>query len=704
VNLLASPGWVEIVLDRPFNYDGTSNLVVAVDENTDLYDAYDCRFLEYGGATNRGLFFYSDITNPNPASPPAAMAQESIIPNIIFQMDPVLYPPCGESFDLPAVPPAWAQYRSANIGMDLWSTSPTNYAGGNSPELQSIWVSVIGTSRLISPPVQTAGLSSLELEFKHYFDDYGTGVTGKLQYSHDMNTWLDSGWSFDSGAGDISGTVTLPLSGLVGNVTYLAWVLEGDLYYFDRWYLDDVSVNIPLIDVAPLRIDTPEVVDFDTFTPQATFINNGSTTADFAVTFTLGDAAYVNTQTVTGLAPGATQTVDFANALGWVNFTMPMRATTHLVNDQVSANDQIGKDLTSLILDKQVYADIYDYNYPPTRKGPSTFYLKTPGTLTHLGAPSVTNVFMAGGEWIGNAWFGTEYDTDSLAYDNYYRIDHHTGVQTLLGQTGVPIHGLAWDSNHNILYGTNLTSLYMLNQATGAATLLGPHVNTPLMIGLAYDSYTDTLYGVDLSTDALYSIDTSTGLATQVGLLGIDINLGQDLAFDREHGYLFLAGYNMGSDPGPHLYWIDQSTGLAHKIGDFPEDTQVVGFAIPSEPLVLNLRIAANGVLSWDPVPGVTEYRIYGANYPYATTYTHLANTSSTSWLDPIFPQPMRFYYVSAAYTRSDAEPVVVRYLTEYKDPLTGELLDPQPVVEPAAAQPLPAVNSGENSAGLARP
>ncbi|HMN06290.1 MAG TPA: GEVED domain-containing protein, partial [Flavobacteriales bacterium] len=63
--------WIEITLDTPFLWDGTSNIVVAVDENTASYNC-TAAWAAYPAGSNRGLLYYSDGTNPNPASPPTA--------------------------------------------------------------------------------------------------------------------------------------------------------------------------------------------------------------------------------------------------------------------------------------------------------------------------------------------------------------------------------------------------------------------------------------------------------------------------------------------------------------------------------------------------------------------------------------------------------------------------------------------------------
>lgn len=72
---LTSPAantWMEITLDSPFLWNGIDNIVVAVDENTSGYSTINWRSFP-SGAT-RGIYAYSDGTNPNPASPPTTSA------------------------------------------------------------------------------------------------------------------------------------------------------------------------------------------------------------------------------------------------------------------------------------------------------------------------------------------------------------------------------------------------------------------------------------------------------------------------------------------------------------------------------------------------------------------------------------------------------------------------------------------------------
>ncbi|NNC86878.1 MAG: DUF4394 domain-containing protein [Akkermansiaceae bacterium] len=58
--------------------------------------------------------------------------------------------------------------------------------------------------------------------------------------------------------------------------------------------------------------------------------------------------------------------------------------------------------------------------------------------------------------------------------------------------------------------------------------------------GLAYLPATSTLYGVSGQTDSLYTINTATGAATLVGSLGINTSFN-GLAYHADTGELYLA-------------------------------------------------------------------------------------------------------------------------------------------------------------------
>ena len=59
----AVDGWVTITLDTPFFYDGNSNLMIAIDDNT---GSWSSRYFYYTSTTDAGLCYYNDNVDPDP--------------------------------------------------------------------------------------------------------------------------------------------------------------------------------------------------------------------------------------------------------------------------------------------------------------------------------------------------------------------------------------------------------------------------------------------------------------------------------------------------------------------------------------------------------------------------------------------------------------------------------------------------------------
>jgi len=152
-----------------------------------------------------------------------------------------------EDFSALALPTCWRQSYSGGLSSNRWSLVLSNYAGGSQNEMRADWINEVGISRLISAPLNTAGASQVNLSFKTFYDDFGPGATLKLQSSPDLVNWTDENWSYASGTGDITaGTViNTQITHNLGAITYFAWVIDGDHYQFDYWYIDDVTVDIP---------------------------------------------------------------------------------------------------------------------------------------------------------------------------------------------------------------------------------------------------------------------------------------------------------------------------------------------------------------------------------------------------------------------------------------------------------------------------
>jgi len=212
-----------------------------------------------------------------------------------------------------------------------------------------------------------------------------------------------------------------------------------------------------------------------------------------------------------------------------------------------------------------------------------SFYSDAPGTLSYKAEvhPQI-NYYLMGGCFVKDTWWACEYsDTDD---SRIWEIDETVGSMVSVGYAGVGLTGLAYDNATDTLYGSSSENLYTINQANGAASLIGPFNTGGLMIGIACD-INGNMYGEDSGTDSLYEINTATGTATLIGELGIDLNDPQDIAYDKDNNILYSTGYK-GSTTGGAFGTLDLNDGHYTKIGDFPigsEDcpSQVSCLAIP---------------------------------------------------------------------------------------------------------------------------
>jgi hypothetical protein len=571
------------------------------------------------------------------ASPPSRFGIEA---------DPALAIPCLESFDGSSWPDGWTQAHSYPLTGDVWSVSETGNAGGSPCEMHASDRNEVGGTRLISPAISTNGLSAFLVSFKHYFEDYDAGLTARLQYSHDLSTWFNTGWSLASGNGDASGTVTALIHGISAPYTYVAWTLEGDHFMMNGWYVDDVLFGNALgHDVAVVSIgNVPEVASPDAVFASAVIANYGTNAESFEV-FMRSGARFTDTQAVSNLAPGASVEISFDPFLPQEDCINEIQVITLLGTDQNILNDQQTQLFACVDLEVEGLLNVaYDLTAIPD--GPASFSLSRPSHLTALpGTPlNISDVW--GSDWINNSWYAMEYDYGTLEYDNLWEIDPLTGAMDLLGQTGMGyLTGLTQNPTAGTIYACNGTQLFTLDLQTGAASPVGPfNFGSDFMVCLAYDQSHDILYGISGWEPSLYTINPGTGAATLVGGLGLDSVEPRDCAFDQDNGHLFLTGWFNES----FLYWIDTDTGLAWKVGDFPEGTAMNGFAIPFGPPETPVAvIQSGGTLTWDAVYRADGYKIYGAAEPDGA-FTLLGSTVNTAWTDPAFPQQKRFYRVTA--------------------------------------------------------
>ena len=166
----------------------------------------------------------------------------------------------------------------------------------------------------------------------------------------------------------------------------------------------------------------------------------------------------------------------------------------------------------------------------------------------------------------------------------FLSIEKATGATTLRTGPGLAgfrdLRALAFDTNTNTLFGIDgfTGQLVRIDPATGAATAVGPLgilVVDGLACGLGFDSNTNTLYGSIFdpaqNADELVTIDPATGSATVVGPIGFQDVFG--LAFDPNTNTLF------GTDAfGADLIEIDPATGAGTFVSMLPTPGTTLAF------------------------------------------------------------------------------------------------------------------------------
>ncbi len=147
----------------------------------------------------------------------------------------------------------FTQTYSGSTPKMIWSHSPTNITGGTAGEMCAEGINATGTYRLISPGLTTLGQSAFLLRFKTSWVTIGEGLNLKLQKSNNRVDWFDLGWCINSGGANLNNQDILVAVPTNSAVTYLAWVVEGDLNSLTHWVIDNLLITLTSV---------PESVDW----------------------------------------------------------------------------------------------------------------------------------------------------------------------------------------------------------------------------------------------------------------------------------------------------------------------------------------------------------------------------------------------------------------------------------------------------------
>ena len=150
-----------------------------------------------------------------------------------------------EDFTNATMPPAGWSIQGLNA---QWSISGSNIAGGSAPEAKFTYINQTTSTRLIGPAINTTGLTSLKISFRHFYDDYtGAGPKAGVATRSGNGSWT-SVWEINPsgnvGPEQVSITVT---NSDVGKPDFqFCFYLDGNMYNIDYWYIDNVLCLNPL--------------------------------------------------------------------------------------------------------------------------------------------------------------------------------------------------------------------------------------------------------------------------------------------------------------------------------------------------------------------------------------------------------------------------------------------------------------------------
>lgn len=257
------------------------------------------------------------------------------------------YPPAGWTIDIQ--PGNWAGVNSAN-------------AGGTAPELRLNWSPQFNnTTHFTSPSIDLTGKTTVVVKFKHNLDHYGGPYTIGVATRSGSGAW-NTVWSMvnPSASTQAEEIVTITNSD-VGSANFqFCYFFSGDSYNLNYWYIDDVSLLVPLAHDVLVRnvVIDPEYTAGTPFTPKAELKNFGLNSETFDATCVIklnGSPVYTQHCTPVSLSAGAEQIVSFPDYTPTAaNDLYEVTVTTNLVGDMDTTNNSKTKGFDTYTTERQM--------------------------------------------------------------------------------------------------------------------------------------------------------------------------------------------------------------------------------------------------------------------------------------------------------------------------------------------------------------
>ncbi len=269
-------------------------------------------------------------------------------PNIYGQSKETLL---SEDFSSGSVPPVgWSVQGGGNSS---WAIFQSNDAGGAIPEMYyQGWVAFTGTSRMVSPEINTTGYQGLIVEWRHkILNSSNPNVTLKIETTSDGENW-DEVWSWSSTGFIGPETIVVPVTNSdVGSDSFqFALTFDGIAGSgFNSWRIDDISLStLSVNDVAPTVMHMSSQIPVGRIViPYVLVENLANDIVSFPVSFEItqnSNVVYSSVVQVEGLGTVGSVYIAFDE---WqaVEGDYVATATTLLEGDTDPGNDAISIDV-----------------------------------------------------------------------------------------------------------------------------------------------------------------------------------------------------------------------------------------------------------------------------------------------------------------------------------------------------------------------
>lgn len=642
-----APGWIEFDISD-FAYNGTDNLVIAVDENASSYNASGDKFYSTQVTNNRSIIYYSDGTNPDPFSPPTANTSDQVIANIrilfgdpltndlaVTQISPLsissgntIQPTVrinnyglaeqtswtitltdGGSYDQTLVDPGTiAASNYTDISFPDWTpadgtqTLTASVILANDEDLtNNTLVETITVAEFINMTNGTAATcNALFFDSGEPTGDYlpnenytftFTPATPGTWLQVEFNSFLVEGEPYDylqiyngldasaellAQFGDLAPTGIIKAANPDGALTFV-FISDGSVQKAG-WEAEVSCFTPPVHDLEAVSVAPSFIMSGTTVQPKVILKNNAiNDESSYSINYENYDGTYFGTISYTDLIVSGQKITLLLPPWSPADGNDTLTVAVNLTGDENNFNDTAFVYLTVAS-----YSDAYTSN--ATTASYNNLDIAT-GTETVIGTVYTDPLPMAE-EYNGTAIYRINADLTigTVAPDGSYS---NLGIMT--GLDGIPT-ALAYDWANDIMYVSIIDTSYIsqictLNTSTLELTVVGPATGTIIGMDFAWDG---NIYAATLE-DILYLINPATGVAKEIGPLGININYGQDVTFDGVEGKLYTYTVGTASKYG----YYDLLTGAFVEIADGGTDqrTTIVTTKTPLDAYTVTFHV-----------------------------------------------------------------------------------------------------------------